>query len=137
MRKIIILVFSLSIILSSCQINEKVIGVWVRTGDSFAGMKVEVKKIGDVTNGTIIYCPNSMKRSGFINGDIKWKGILQIEGNNYEYTDLMKKVNQYGTILDVSYDIARMVITKDMIKIRMYTKGTESMGTEQIWLREK
>ena len=62
MKRINILILSLILVIISCQRKENLIGVWVRTGDAFAGLKVEVKKIGNVTNGVIIYCPSSIKK---------------------------------------------------------------------------
>lgn len=137
MKKIIISVISLTLIYISCQQDHKIVGTWVRQDDAFAGMKVKVNKIGNVTNGKIIYLPNSMKMTGFEINDIKWKGIKNIEGNYFEFEDLVKGVDKYGNVGRVDYALTRLLISNNVIKIRVYAKGEEIIGTEQIWVREK
>jgi hypothetical protein len=137
MKKIIVLFLGLSLIFLSCHRDDIIIGIWERKEDAFSGMKVEVKKIGDVVNGAIIYSPSYATTSGFMVNDIKWKGIKKIEGKYYEFEDLEKAVDREGNIRTINYDLARLVIENDIIKIIMYTKGAEIIGTEQIWVKTK
>lgn len=137
MKKFVILILSLSLIVLSCQREDEIIGTWVRTGDELSGMKVQVIKQGNILNGVIVYSTNYTKSKGFIENDIKWKGIKNIEGKNFEFEDLAKTVDNYSIIIDVDYSLARLIIENNIIYIRMYTKGTEQIGTEQIWIKEK
>lgn len=137
MKKIILLILSLSLCFVSCQRDDEIIGVWVRKGDEFSGLKVEVIKKGNILNGVIIYSTNATKKSGFIINDVKWKGIKNIEESNYEFEDLMKGVDYYGNIRNIEYSLARLEVENNIIRIRQYTKGIEIIGTEQIWVKEK
>lgn len=125
------------LILISCQKNDKINGIWTRQGDRLMGMKIEIIKKGDVSNGIIIYIPDSIKMSGFEVNDIKWKGIKHIEDNYYEFEDLGKETDYFGKITKVRYDLTRLIVSNDTIRIRGYTKGEEIVGTEQIWVKSK
>ena len=131
------LLLCLSILLLSCQRDDRIKGIWVRQGDLFAGIKVEVKKTGEIVNGTIVSCPDSLLSYGITLNDVKWKGIKKLEGNNYEFEDLGKSVDYNGNIISTRYSLARLLIENDTIKIRLYVKGDEQIGTEQIWIRAK
>ena len=137
MKNFLALILSLSLILLSCQRKDEVIGVWVRQGDLLSGMKVQVIKKGNIINGVIVYTTDYTKSSGFIENDIKWKGIKNVEGNDFEFYDLAKSVNNNGDIIEVYYDRARLIVENNIIYIRGYTKGRETIGTEQIWIKEK
>jgi len=137
MKTRVLLFLSLNAIFICCQRESKIVGIWERKGDSFSGMKIEVKKTGEIVNGIIIYSPDTAQRGGFFKNDIKWKIIKKIDGNNYEFEDLMKFTDNFGKIMSFRYDLARLIISKDTIKIIMYTKGEEIMGTEQIWIKTK
>ena len=137
MKKNIILFLSLTIIFLSCQRNDKIIGVWEREGDAFAGMKVEVIRSGNNLNGIIIYSPEYSKTRGFVENDIKWKDIKNIEVDSYEFKSLQKTTDNYGNIINVDYVLTRLEIKNNIIKTRLYSKGSENIGTEQIWIRVK
>jgi hypothetical protein len=137
MKKFVALTVILSLISFSCQREDEILGIWTRKGDDLAGMKVQVIKKGNILNGVIVFSTNYAKSSGFFENDIKWKGIKNIEGNNFEFEDLAKTVDNYGNIIEVYYDQARLIVENDTIYIRGYTKGREKIGTEQIWIKEK
>ena len=123
---------------SSCQNNDKIIGTWERYGDVLEGMRIKVVKEGEHLKGTIIYSTDFSKERGFAEGDVKWKNIKKMTDAKYEYEDLKKTRVPYSDLFEPSYGLSNLeLVSENEIYTRVFSKGTEYVGTEQKWKRVK
>jgi hypothetical protein len=99
-------------------------------------MKIQVLKDGESFKSTIIFTTDSNKLGGFVEGDIKWKNIKNTTKNKYEFEDLYKQGVIFTDKFETSYVLFNLeIISDDEILTRVFSKGTEWIGTEQKWKR--
>ncbi len=116
-----------------CQNRNPLEGEWERYGDDFAGMRILIENHDGSFKAEIIQINDRIE--GFEVGDIKWKNIKQINENQYEFEDLGKDVIAKG-VYKGSYDPCRLELISNMeIRTRLFSKGTEIIGTETKWRR--
>jgi hypothetical protein len=134
--KLNISIFLSILLFTSCQKNDKLIGSWERYDDANAGMKVQVLKEGESFKAAITFATDSNKLLGFVEGDIKWKNIKKTTENRYEFEDLYKRGVIFTDKFEPSYALTNLeIISDDEIHTRVFSKGTEWIGTEQKWRR--
>ena len=126
----------ISLFIVSCQKKDELIGDWERFGDSFSGLKIQVKKEGESFKAIIVETTDSCKSlGGFVVGDIKWKNIKNTEASKYEFEDLIKGEITAGRF-EPSYDISYLeLFSENELRTRGFSKGLEVIGTEQKWRR--
>jgi len=76
--------------LSNIYAQDKLTGIWERTGDDFAGAQIKVFKTGSSFKGKIIFATQSMIDGCFGVGEIKWMNIIKAGKDYYEMDDLAK-----------------------------------------------
>lgn len=132
-----LLILSLISILLSCNQKDNLVGKWLRYGDEFSGIEIEIKDENgsfkaEITNIKL----DIIEPIPFVIGDIKWKGIKKISENKYEYEDLKKNIIPYTDPIryEGNYFPARLEIVSDsLINTRVFVKGDERYGTETHW----
>jgi len=133
--KTTLLIFISALLITSCQKKDKLLGSWERYGDMHTGMKIQVVKEGESFKASITLATDSNKIGGFVKGDIKWKNIKNTTENKYEFEDLRKKQVSL-TDFEPDYVLANLeIVSDDEIHTRVFSKGTEYVGTEQKWKR--
>ncbi len=68
-------------------------GVWERTGDHFAGCRIEIRPEGNRWRGTLIQVLEKMEKFGWRIGDEKWVDIERRTVGRYTLRDLYKVLN--------------------------------------------
>lgn len=68
-------------------------GTWRRVNDKFAGCVVMISDT-ETMEARILICPASMKKYGWLEGDLKWKAITLNGKNQYYLEDLHKKYDK-------------------------------------------
>lgn|GEM_PF-3284493 len=111
------------------------VGIWVRKGDRFEGMKIQIEEDGDNYIGRIIMTPSHTRQWGFKEGVVKWKIFKKIDQGKYTFEDLYNIGKVEGG--DMEYKETYMEFasehelrTKSMIDMNIV------IGAEQIWVRE-
>lgn len=131
------LILTALLIFSSChQPKDKLIGKWVRYGDTLEGMCIQIQNEGGSFKAEIISEPETIMLSGFFVGDIKWRDIKKIAENKYEYVDLKKAPIPYSNPLRFISEngLARLEVIGDtIINTRIFAKGDEVVGAETHW----
>lgn len=88
------LFFSLFILsflfLSDLRAQDKLIGVWQRTGDTWEGEQVQISKLSDGGyEGTLIKLPANVTDYCMITGNLKWRNIQPSSKGLYQMDDLV------------------------------------------------
>lgn len=122
------------IILFSCDRNDEIVGTWVRTGDPFEGMTVEVTSLDNKYIGKIIKVNDIAKEHSYEIHDVKWKNIIKTNNNIYEFQDL-RKGRYYGYATFEFQDAFITLQNSNTIIIRQAVKGNETWGTQQLWYK--
>lgn len=134
--KKIILFFTLAT-LFSCNSRDNLIGRWQRIGDQLSGMQIDISKVNSIYSATIVRLADNDSLLPFAIGDIKWKNIRLTGENKYDYEDLQKYQEQFGSLFTNKYQDSYLTVSNDTIKTRVFSKGEEIVGTSQIWIRVK
>src|SRR5688572_8311455 len=93
--------------------TERIVGVWERNGDDFAGVRVKVYKSGEKYKALLLTIPDKMKAFCFAEGEVKWKNISKIDENFYKLEDLRKDCDSFPTYNDFHlefYDDTNIVL---------------------------
>jgi len=134
--KLMSIIFVSVLLFTSCQKKDKLIGKWERYGDEFAGMKIQVVKEGESFKSSIIFATDNCKLSGFVEGDIKWKNIKKTSENKYEFESLGKTQIMFSDKFLPEYNLTNLeIISDNEVQTRVFSKGTETVGTVQNWKR--
>ena len=68
-------------------------GVWERTGDHFAGCRIEIRSEDNRWRGRLIRILEKMEKFGWQTGDEKWIDIERLAVGHYRLRDLYKVLN--------------------------------------------
>lgn len=109
-------------------------GTWVRQMDdnsTLAGMTVEVKRDGNILEGTIISMPEGA--IGFEVGQIKWFQIKKVGFGKYEFYDLI----HHETTGTYSYGTTSILtVLQGGNQLTLATDGSNSRGNFQVWVKQ-
>lgn len=130
------LLYSLLLTLIGCSSQDPIIGTWERTGDDYKGMRIKIEQNSATINAQLIKRPDNGDTT-FTVGDIKWKDIKKVDDKKYVFGDLSKYDYAYGTLFQNRYEDSYLTIENNELKTRGFSKGDESIGTEQTWRRIK
>jgi len=76
--------------LSDLHAQDKLIGVWERTGDTWEGEQVQISKTSDGGyEGTLIKLPANVTDYCMITGNLKWRNIQPSSKGLYQMDDLI------------------------------------------------
>ena len=76
--------------LSDLRAQDKLIGVWERTGDTWIGEQVQISKTSDGTyEGTLIKLPVNVTDYCMITGTLKWRNIQPSSKGLYQMDDMV------------------------------------------------
>jgi hypothetical protein len=127
--------YFLLLTLFGCTTKDPILGTWERFGDYDPGMRIKITQNEYSINAEIIKPADN--DTLFAVGDIKWKNIIKVGKNKYEFGNLTKYEYQFGSLFENKYQDAYLTISNDTIKMRLFSKGNEIGGTEQPWKRVK
>jgi hypothetical protein len=86
-------------------------GLWLRTGDKFAGCVLRVEKTGSEIAGRIVVLPESMARAGWVEGDLKWRNLVRDARGDWRMQDLRKHYDtRTATVTMVDYLEYRLTV---------------------------
>lgn len=131
MKTYIILLISVFFI--SCNHPDPLIGTWERFGEFDPGMRIKIYKTNNSMNAEIV--KRADNDTLFEVGDIKWKNITKVNDNRYEFVNLRKFYQEYGSLFQNRYEDAYLLLVNDTIRMRLFSKGNDHLGTEQPWKR--
>jgi hypothetical protein len=131
MKTYIILLLTLFFI--NCNNPDPLIGTWERFGEFDPGMRIKIYKTNNSMIAEIV--KRADKDTLFAVGDIKWKNIIKVNDNKYEFFNLRKYYEQYGSLFQNRYEEAYLILVNDTIKMRLFSRGNDILGTEQPWKR--
>jgi hypothetical protein len=144
MKKTFIFVI-LALIIYGCSSSEnnqqdKLIGVWIRIGDTYRGAKVIVDY--DKENklqGWLGYVPDSMALWNFRQFEIKWLDLNRESNNRYSLRSLvkLKRPGWLQSVLLSEYHTATLqFLNNDTICIEsLYGDPQIDLGLRQYWVR--
>jgi len=90
-------------------------GLWLRTGDTFAGCVLRVEKIGSEIAGRIVVLPESMARAGWVEGDLKWRNITHDSGGRWRMQDLRKHYDtRTSTVAMLDYGVYQLTVARSV-----------------------
>lgn len=121
--------------LFSCGRQDQLIGTWERIGDDLKGMRIEIMKTNATYRGKIIQLALNDSLLPFAIGDVKWQNIRNTSSDKYDYEDLQKYQDEYGSLFENKYRASYIKINNDTIETRAFSKGGEIIGTSQIWVK--
>jgi hypothetical protein len=121
----------------SCNENKQIVGKWKRIGDDLVGMQVEIVENNSNLKATIIHLADNDSLLPFAEGDVKWKEFIKTSDSTYDFKDLSKYQQTFGSIFENKYEDGYMIFKNDTIKTRSFSKGEEIVGTSQLWIKLK
>ncbi len=90
-------------------------GRWERMGDDFAGCVLTIplpEGFGGEMSARITVCPARMKDYGWIENELKWKGIQRVSKNTYTLGDLHKEYDAgHGIVSRLNYVDSQLIFT--------------------------
>ena len=115
-------------------IEDPILGYWERFGDDAEGTVVLVEVIGQGYHGRLIKVEGVLKELGFVEDDIKWRDVVPVGPRKWKGRDLIKVVDQSGTIQSIAYKDVYFTLTDEgVLEIKKFVKESEIVGTEQKW----
>lgn len=109
-------------------------GLWMRTGDHFAGGVLRVETLGTELVGRLVVLPDSMRRAGWVEGDLKWRNISQERSGGWRMQDLRKHYDtRTATVAMVDYCEYRLTVGMRG-HLRLHT-GALPFFPAQRWVR--
>lgn len=114
--------------------GRQLIGVWIREGDEFDGMVMEIQpQDKESLEAVLLYAPKRAVADGFTIGDIKMRDIkLKPNGKNEFVANSLSRSAEHNS---TSFNEGILVILN---RDRIYWKDlayTESIGSKQYWKR--
>ena len=115
--------------------NESPEGLWMRTGDQFAGCVLKVEKSGTELAGRIVNLPETMARVGWIEGELKWRN-LRCEAGTWRLEDVRKHFDiQTGAVKMVDYCSYNLTLGS-LGHLRLH-RSKEPFYPDQRWVRHE
>ena len=109
-------------------------GVWERTGDHFAGCRIEIRSEGPQWRGTLIQILEKMEKFGWRTGDEKWIDIERHAVGRYTLRDLYKVLNtNTGGVSEFYRETLLDFVSDDEISVSPELKEDEPRS--QTWRR--
>lgn len=109
-------------------------GLWMRTGDHFAGCVLRVEKLGTELVGRLVVLPGPMLHAGWVEGDLKWRNISQEPSGGWRMQDLRKHYDtRSATVTMVDYCEYRLTVGMGG-HLRLHT-GALPFFPVQRWVR--
>ena len=107
-------------------------GLWERFGDDFEGCVILVEEVAEGLRGRITYVPATMRRFGWMVGDIKWRNMRRGRVAAFKVDDLFKELDHDTQKLKkTTYEEARIYFLSDSELIVM----AGSRGRPTRWRR--
>ena len=109
-------------------------GLWMRKGDRFDGCVLRVEKLGTELVGRLVVLPESMRRAGWVEGDLKWRNIAREHSGGWRMQDLRKHYDTRAAMVTM-VDYCEYKLTVGMSgKLRLHTGG-HAFFPAQRWVR--
>ena len=109
-------------------------GTWERTGDHFAGCRIEIRLEGNRWRGTLIQVLEKMEKFGWRIGDEKWIDIERRAVGRYSLRDLYKVLDTNTGKVSAFYKETLLDFVSDN-EISVSPELREDMPRSQTWRR--
>ena len=113
-------------------------GIWIRTGDSFAGMIIEILPVGDNAAATVWDVPAAATSYGFRVGDVKIKDFAPVGPAAFHAKGLVKQTidGDEGVEVTADYtDIRLELLDPNRLRVEDQVWVNRPLGNVQSWER--
>lgn len=117
----------ITMMLLSCNSNDKIIGEWERYGDFNSGALIKIEKFGDSYQGSIMNLIGDDEKYGWQIGDVCWKNISLVETNKYKASGIGKGFENYKPVIKES-DIILVIENENTLLVKGFVSDKNIIG---------